>query len=49
MKYSMGDTRARVFASTYLKDLPDEETLRREIVKAHHALEARLKETKRDG
>lgn len=49
VRYSMGDARARVFASKYLKDLPDADTLRREIVKAQHALEARLKETKRDG
>ncbi len=48
VRYATDLIRAKVFASKYLKDLPDEETLRREIVKAQHAIQARLKESKRD-
>jgi predicted nuclease of restriction endonuclease-like (RecB) superfamily len=39
--YSMGHMPAKVFASRYLTDLPDPETLRREIVETKHALESR--------
>ena len=39
--YSMGHMPAKVFASRYLTDLPDAETLRREIVTTKQALEAR--------
>ena len=39
--YAMGDMPAKVFASRYLTDLPDPETLRREIVATKHALEVR--------
>lgn len=39
--YSMGHMPAKVFASRYLTDLPDPETLRREILETKHALEAR--------
>ena len=39
--YSMGHMPAKVFAARYLTDLPDAETLRREIVATKHALEAR--------
>jgi predicted nuclease of restriction endonuclease-like (RecB) superfamily len=39
--YSMGHMPAKVFASRYLTDLPDAETLRREIVITKHALETR--------
>jgi predicted nuclease of restriction endonuclease-like (RecB) superfamily len=37
--YSMGHMPAKVFASRYLTELPDPETLRREIVQTKHALE----------
>jgi hypothetical protein len=39
--YAMGGIQAKVFASRYLTVLPDEETLRREILKTKHALEMR--------
>jgi predicted nuclease of restriction endonuclease-like (RecB) superfamily len=39
--YSMGHMPAKVFASRYLTDLPDPETLRREIMQTKHALETR--------
>lgn len=39
--YSMGHMPAKVFASRYLTDLPDAETLRREILETKHALEQR--------
>lgn len=39
--YSMGHMPAKVFASRYLTDLPDAETLRREILQTKHALEQR--------
>lgn len=42
--YSMGHMPAKVFASRYLTDLPDPETLRREILETKHALEARVAE-----
>ena len=41
VKYAMGAIRAQVFASKYLTELPDPETLRREIVATQHALESR--------
>jgi hypothetical protein len=37
----MGGIKAKVFASHYLTDLPDPETLRQEIVTTQHALETR--------
>ena len=39
--YAMGHMPAKVFASRYLTDLPDAETLRREIRETKHALEQR--------
>ena len=39
--YSMGHMPAKVFASRYMTDLPDAETLRREILETKHALEQR--------
>ncbi|MGH7139005.1 MAG: PDDEXK nuclease domain-containing protein [Pirellulales bacterium] len=39
--YSMGHMPAKVFASRYLTNLPDPETLRREILETKHALETR--------
>lgn len=42
--YSMGGIKAKVFASKYLTNLPDEETLRKEIMTTQHAIQARLKE-----
>ena len=39
--YSMGHMPAKVFASRYLTDLPDTETLRREIMETQHALRTR--------
>lgn len=43
VKYATGGIRARVFASKYLTNLPDEETLRREIVTTRRAIRARWK------
>jgi hypothetical protein len=40
--YAMGHMPAKVFASRYLTDLPDAETLRREILETKHALEQRV-------
>ncbi|MGD9728735.1 MAG: YhcG family protein [Nitrospiraceae bacterium] len=40
--YAMGGIKAKVFASHYLTYLPDEETLRKEILTTQHALLARL-------
>jgi predicted nuclease of restriction endonuclease-like (RecB) superfamily len=42
VKYATGGITARVFASKYLTDLPDEETLRREILVTQRALATRL-------
>lgn len=42
VKYATGGIKARVFASKYLTDLPDEEMLRREILLTQRALAARL-------
>ena len=41
VKYAMGGIRAQVFASKYMTELPDPETLRQEILSTKHALEAR--------
>jgi len=42
--YAMGGIQAKVFASHYLTNLPDEETLRREILSTHRAIQAQRKE-----
>jgi predicted nuclease of restriction endonuclease-like (RecB) superfamily len=42
--YAMGGIKANVFASRYMTDLPDEETLRREILITQRAVRARMKE-----
>ncbi|MGA7501003.1 MAG: PDDEXK nuclease domain-containing protein, partial [Isosphaeraceae bacterium] len=39
VKYATGGIRTQVFASKYLTALPDEETLRREILATQRALE----------
>jgi hypothetical protein len=39
--YAMGGIKANVFASQYLTELPDPETLRQEIVSTQHAIESR--------
>jgi len=44
VKYATGGVRARVFASKYLTNLPDEETLRQEILTTQRAIQARWKE-----
>jgi len=41
--YAMGGIKAKVFASHYLTNLPDAETLRREILKTERAIRARPK------
>ena len=41
VKYALGGINARVFASKYLTNLPDEETLRREILTTQQTLEMR--------
>jgi len=41
VKYATGGIRARVFASKYLTNLPDAETLRQEIVKTQRAIRER--------
>jgi hypothetical protein len=41
VEYAMGDMNARVFASKYLTQLPDEETLRKEIETTRRALAQR--------
>jgi hypothetical protein len=48
-KYSTGGIRAQVFASKYLTNLPDEETLRREILTTQRAIRARWNNEKTDG
>jgi predicted nuclease of restriction endonuclease-like (RecB) superfamily len=40
VEYATGDIRAKVFASKYLTNLPDKETLRQEILNTQRALEA---------
>lgn len=44
VRYATGGIRMRVFASKYLTILPDEETLRREILTTQRAIRARWKE-----
>jgi hypothetical protein len=39
--YSMGHMPAKVFASRYMTELPDPETLRQKILETKHALETR--------
>jgi len=43
VKYATAGMQAQVFASKYLTELPDEETLRREIVATRKALAERIK------
>ncbi len=43
VKYATGGIHAKVFASKYLINLPNEETLRREILATQRAFQARLK------
>ncbi len=40
VEYAIGDIRAKVFASKYLTNLPDKETLRQEIMNTQRALAA---------
>lgn len=47
VKYAMGGIHARVFASKYLTNLPDEETLWREIVTTQRVLRLRLGDRER--
>jgi hypothetical protein len=49
VKYATGGIRTRVFASKYLTNLPDEETLRREILTTQRAIRARWKGEQADG
>jgi len=49
VKYATGGIRTRVFASKYLTNLPDEETLRREILSTQRAIRARWKGEQADG
>ena len=42
VEYATGDIRAKVFASKYLTNLPDKETLRQEILKTQRALAAHV-------
>jgi predicted nuclease of restriction endonuclease-like (RecB) superfamily len=49
VKYATGGILTRVFASKYLTNLPDEETLRREILTTQRALRARWEEKKSNG
>ena len=44
VKYSTGGIGAQVFASKYLTNLPDAETLRQEILTTQRAIRARRKE-----
>jgi predicted nuclease of restriction endonuclease-like (RecB) superfamily len=45
VRYATGGIKAKVFASKYLTILPDEETLRQEILRTRRLLEARRKES----
>ena len=45
VRYATGGINAKVFASRYLTVLPDEETLKREILKTRRLLESRRKES----
>lgn len=47
--YAMGGIKANVFASQYLTALPDEETLRNEILTTQRAIRARREEEKHNG
>lgn len=47
--YATGGIKAKVFASRYLTNLPDEETLRNEIQTTRKVLRARWQEEKNDG
>lgn len=49
VKYATGGIRTKVFASKYLTSLPDEETLRSEILTTQRAIRARLKGEQADG
>ncbi|MEX2119485.1 MAG: PDDEXK nuclease domain-containing protein [Pirellulales bacterium] len=49
VEYALGGINARVFASKYLTQLPDPETLRREILETKRALEIRAIGKKREG
>ena len=42
--YAMGGIKANVFASRYMTALPDEETLRKEILNTQRAIAAHAKE-----
>ena len=42
VKYSIGRERTKVFASKYLTSLPDEESLRQEILVTQRAIQSRL-------
>ena len=44
VRYATGGIKAKVFASKYLTVLPDEETLRQEILRTRQLLEARRKD-----
>ncbi len=44
--YAMGGIKANVFASRYMTDLPDEETLRKEILNTQRAIALRIQETR---
>jgi hypothetical protein len=48
VKYATGGIRTRVFASKYLTNLPEVETLRREIMKTQRAMRARNEQEKTD-
>jgi predicted nuclease of restriction endonuclease-like (RecB) superfamily len=47
--YAMGGIKARVFSSNYLTALPDEETLRKEILATQRKFQTRRKEKKANG
>lgn len=49
VKYATGGIRTKVFASKYLTNLPDEETLRREILTTQRVIRARWKGEQADG
>ena len=44
VEYAIGDIRAKVFASKYLTNLPDKETLRQEILNTQRALAGHVAE-----
>ena len=45
--YAMGGINAKVFASRYLTELPDEETLRREVLATQRAIQTRRSANRR--